>query len=108
MVMGKGAKDHIPYCEDQGIPNLCGAYARGESVQIAIFAMVTAPDDFVFADNGLSNMANTTYVVIPQNQTDSTKPATATSKAVTGFTLTGPAIGDVVDLVIMGKLAGQP
>ena len=101
------AKDYIPFCEDQGMPTLAGAFAKGVSVQHKIFAMVTAPDDFVFADNDLEDMADATYVVLAQNQTDVSKPPAMTAKSVSQFTITGPAIGDDVDLIIVGKLKGQ-
>ena len=104
---GKSAQSQIPYCEDQGISNLAGAFARGVSIQHAIFEMVSSPDDFVFADEGLSSMADATYVVYAQNQTDSTDQAKADGKTTLKFTINGPDIGDVVDLVIVGRLKGQ-
>lgn len=103
----KDAKDLIPYCEDQGIPNLAGAYARGVSVQHDIYVAGAGADPYVFADEGLSDMADVAYVVIAMNQTAVARPMTATSKAVTGFTLTGQNAADVVDLIIVGRLKGQ-
>jgi hypothetical protein len=66
----KDARTQIPYCDDQGMPNLTGAAKSGVSVQyLSDFAM---PSDgiVVFASQGLSDMDVSTdkYSVIIQNQ----------------------------------------
>lgn len=107
MVMGKSAQSQIPYCEDQVMPNLAGAFARGVSVQYKVFTMGSSPDDFVFADEGLSDMADATYVVYAQNQTDRTDQAKVDGKTTLKFTINGPDTSDEVDLVIIGRLKDQ-
>lgn len=103
----KDAKDFIPYCEDQGIPNLCGAFARGVSIQHVIYSAGAGADAVLFSEQGLSDMANTAFVVIAMNQTAVARPMAVSSKAVTGFTITGQNAADVVDLIIVGRLKGQ-
>lgn len=103
----KNAKDFLTFCEDQGIPNLCGASARGVSIQYASFVMGSAPDDFVFAENGLQDMEGDNYVVLPWNQTDVADQGVISAKTGKQFTITGPDAADVVDLLIVGQLKGQ-
>ena len=105
--MPKDAEDLIPFCKDQGLPNLCGAGARGVSIQVAEFEMASAPDDFVFADNGLLDMADGTYHVILHNQTDVADDALISAKTALQFTITGQDTADVVTLLIVGRLKGQ-
>lgn len=105
--MGKDAENHIPYCKDQGLKNLSGAYARGVAVQYAVYTMTASPEAVTFAALGLGDMADTQYAVITQNQTDVADPGTVTSKTTKGFTITGPDAADIVDIVVIGRLAGQ-
>ena len=105
--MVKDAKDYIPFCADQGLPNLVGAASRGLSMQVLIHTVASSPEDIVFADQGLEDMYDGNYVVFTQNQTDVADPGTATGKSATQFTLTGPDAADVVDIVIIGRLKGQ-
>lgn len=103
----KDADKHIVYCKDQGLPNLCGAFARGVSIQFCHYTMAAAPDTFVFADNGLSDMADDEYVVFPWNQTDVADQGVVSAKTTKQFVVTGPDAADVVDLLIVGRLKGQ-
>ncbi len=105
--LAKRADSQIPYCEDQGIPYVAGAAAAGVGLQFASFTTDAAPDTFVFADNGLMNMANATYEVVPWNQTDVADQGVISSKTATQFVITGPDSGDTLTLIIVGKLAGQ-
>jgi len=52
-------------------------------------------------------MASASYQVLVQNQTDIADPATVGSKTTTGFVITGPDVDDVLDIVIIGQIAGQ-
>lgn len=109
--MKKDAKDFIPYCEDQGMPNLAGAGKPGVTVQyLSDWAMVSG-GVVNFVDQGLLNMdvTNDTYAVIIQNQTDAADEATvaASGKLGTQFTIVGPDVADVLDIVIVGTLKGQ-
>lgn len=105
--MKKDAKDFIPYCADQGIPNIAGTNAPGVSIQVLPNWSMPAGGAVVFADEGLSDMADTAYAVLLQNQTDVADPGVAGSKAASGFTITGPDQNDVLDIIIIGRLSGQ-
>lgn len=109
--MKKNAKDHIPFCEDQGMRNLCGAYAPGVSIQHKAGWAMESGGVFVFADEGLYDMdiTNGKYSVIIQNQTDAADEATVAASGKTNkqFTIVGPDVADVLDIVIVGTLKGQ-
>lgn len=103
----KNADTAIPILKDQGIPNICGAYAKGVSAQYAILSSAGGAEAVTFAGLGLSDMANATYVVLVQNQTDVADEAAVTAKTAQGFTVTGPDAADVLDILIVGQLKGQ-
>ena len=109
----KDLSDYIPALADQGIPNVAGAASPGISIQVASFTMASAPDDFVFADNNdpngrpLVNMADATYEVIVHNQTDVADESLVSAKTASQFTITGADSGDVLTLLIIGRLGGQ-
>lgn len=102
----KKLNDYDPMMAEHGIEYVAAAGKAGVSVQGATFAMPVG-GVFVFADNDCSNMADTAYQVIVQNQTDIADPATVGSKTVSQFTITGPDTADSLDIVIVGKLDGQ-
>lgn len=102
----KKFKDYDPVMDEHGIEYVAAAGTAGIGVQGKTWAMVTG-GVFVFADNALANMADTTYQVIVQNQTDIADPATVGSKTATQFTITGPDDADVLDIVVIGRIAGQ-
>lgn len=109
----KDLKDYIPALADQGIDNLVASPSRGMGIQVASFTMGSAPDDFVFGDNTdimgnvCKDMADGNYEVIVHNQSDSADEGVVSAKTAQQFTITGPDLGDVVTLLIMGKIAGQ-
>ena len=107
MPNARDLRNFIPIMDVEGIPNVVATPDRGKSLQACDFTMVTAPDDFVFADNGLSNMADTDYVVICINNTDASDQSIVSAKTETQFTITGADAADVVTVFIFGKLAGQ-
>lgn len=102
----KDAHRHLPYLADQGIPNLCGAFAQGVSIQVLRIAM---PNGGVInlAANGLSDMEDANYAIIIQNHSDAADEATVGTRAYNSFTITGPDDGDALDIVIIGQLKGQ-
>ena len=104
----KDAEDHIPFCKDQGLHNLCGAGTRGVSIQV-IPGHVTAsdPETLTFADLGLMDMADADYAVFGQNQTDVADQPYFDAKAAGSFQMNGPDAADVVDIVVVGRLKGQ-
>jgi hypothetical protein len=105
--MPKDLKDHIPALDDQGIKNVVASPARGIGLQVAEFTMASAPDDFVFAENGLEDMEDDQYHVLVLNQTDASDQGVISAKTPQQFTITGPDAADVVTLLIVGKLKGQ-
>lgn len=105
--MKKDAKDFIPYCADQGIPNISGTNKPGLSVQALPEWSMPAGGVLAFEDEGLMGMADTNYGVVVQNQTSTARPATVGSKTATQCTITGPNAADVLDIVITGRLRGQ-
>jgi hypothetical protein len=106
--VAKDACDHIPFAADQGMKNLVGAFARGVSVQTLAIAM-PADGVITFADNDLSDMADGDYLIFIQNHTDVADEGTVSRAArlVTGFTIVGPDTADELDILVIGKLAGQ-
>lgn len=102
----KKFSDYDSMFREAGIDYPVAAGSAGKGVQGAIFTMVTG-GVFVFASNGCVDMADTDYQVIVMNQTDLADPATVGSKTTSQFTITGPDNDDVLDIVIVGKLAGQ-
>lgn len=102
----KKASDHIPYAADQGMPYLAAAGKAGVAVQGATYAMESG-GVVTFAGLGLSNMKSGSYQVIVQNHTDVADPGVVSAKTGLGFTITGPDVADVLDLVIVGALADQ-
>lgn len=105
--MKKNANDLIPYCQDQGIPNLVGTPESGMSVQ---HIQVTMPADgiIVFADHGAVDMANEFYGVDIHNHTGANHGIVPTAdRKVNQITITGPTTGDVLDIFLFGALKGQ-
>lgn len=105
--LAKRAQDHIPYCEDQGIPYVTGAAAAGVAIQFASLTTDAAPDTFVFLTEGLMNMANATYDAIAINKTAAARPTVVSARTNTQFVITGHNGGDVLTVIITGQLAGQ-
>lgn len=104
---GKDLKDFIPILEDQGIPNLIGAYARGLSIQYFQVAMPTG-GVVTFASQGLSDMDSATYGVFIHNHTGATQGTVANAdRTAKQITITGPTDDDVLDVIIIGKLKNQ-
>lgn len=107
----KDAKDFIPYCQDQGMPNLVGAAVSGQSIQKLSGWPMPTGGVIVFEDEGLVNMdiSNGTYAVFVQNQTDAADEGTVAEAAKLGnqLTIVGPDVADVLDVMIVGTLEGQ-
>lgn len=104
----KKFSDYDPMFREHGINYPAAAGIPGVGVQSLSFTMVTG-GAVVFAAQGLANMANATYQVIVHNQTDiaATGLVTVGSKTTNGFVITGSTNGDVLDIVIVGQIAGQ-
>ena len=104
-LMKKNAEDHIPFCKDQGIVNLCGTNGAGITMQSLTWTMV-AGGVVDFGTEGLTDMHSAVYQVLIQNQSDVADEATVV-KTTGNITIAGPDNGDVLDIVIIGRLAGQ-
>ncbi len=105
--MAKNLDDLMPAIADQGMPNLCGAFAQGVSVQIMPGYVSTGDVTITFATEGLGDMYDGNYVVLVQNQTDAADEALITSKLGKSFAIAGPDSDDVLDIVIIGRLKTQ-
>ena len=103
----KNLNDYLPELDDQGIKNVIASPIPGVGIQFASFTTDAAPDTFVFGDNGLEDMADADYEVVPINQSDAADQGVASAKTTKQFVVTGPDSGDVLTLVIIGKLKGQ-
>lgn len=103
---GKSVKDYIPIFDDLGIKNVVAASKNGLGMQ---FLKIAMPSTGVISliENGLGEMANTDYGIFIQNQTDVADPGTAVADTVDQITVTGPDTGDILDILIVGKLKGQ-
>lgn len=97
----------LPYGADQGMDYICGAGAPGQSVQSFLVVSGGTPDAVVFADLGLPNMANDTYVVIVNGETSGATSVDESSKAVTGFSILGGGGAEVLNVLVIGQLANQ-
>lgn len=104
--MAKKVSDYIPVLKDLNLNHVAGAADNNTSIQGVTISMPIS-GVVAFEDYGLSPMADLNYQVIPINQTNSATPATVAKDSVSQITLDGPAENDVVDIVIVGKLAGQ-
>ena len=105
-VYPQDAHRHLPFLADQGIPNLCGAFAQGVSIQVLRIQM---PADGVinFAANGMSDMENDQYAVLIQNHSDPADEGTVGTRSTLAFTITGPDTNDNLDIIVVGQLKGQ-
>lgn len=108
MASAKKASDYCPYCRDQGLRNLTGAYQNGLGIQKH---QLTMPADgiLVFAAHGLSDMADTSYSVMIHNHTTEAKQGKSAlaDRKTTQLTIVGPAEGEVLDVVLIGAIKGQ-
>jgi len=113
----KKAEDHIPYCKDQGLPFLAAAAKAGVSIQAKTFIQ-TAGGVFDFAAEGLEPMADGAYAVLMHNHSGLDEAGVAGpiadyptadpgNRTPAQFVIAGPPPGDVIDVVIVGRLRGQ-
>lgn len=105
----KKLSDYLPILRDQGIEHLCAASSAGVSLQSASLVAMPADGALTFAELGMSDMADSDYALIVHNHSDAADEATclANARTATGFTLTGPDEDDLLDIVVVGRLADQ-
>jgi len=102
----KKFNDYDSMFQEHGIEYVCGAGVAGLGVQALTFTMVTG-GVVNFAAVGLADMANATYQVLGTNQTDQTDQATFGTKTTGGFVVADCDNSDVIDILIIGQIAGQ-
>lgn len=100
----KNASDHIPYCKDQGIPNLVAAPKRG--VGMYSFTALMPADGIIALPY---KMANALYQCFVANITDVADPGAVpyANRTISQITVVGPDTSDVLDILIVGQLDGQ-
>ena len=104
----KKASDHIPYCKDQGIDYLMSAAGPGLIAQSVVWTQV-AGGAFTFAGAGLKPMFDGSYRVFITNHTTPANGGSVAynTRTAKGFTISGAATADVIDIEIIGKVAGE-
>lgn len=105
----KKASNHLPYCEDQGLPYLVGAGKAGLAIQQLRLHAMPADGIVKFVENGLMEMADGLYTVFIHNHSDVADEATVASnvRLANQITITGPDTGDLLDIMICGRLKDQ-
>lgn len=106
----KDAQDHIPFCADQGIPNLVGTPKKGFGAQSF---RVTVPGaavtyTLVFETEGGMDMADAAYrVEITNHTTQGTGIAPLADRTAKQLILRSVAAADVLEVLVTGTLKGQ-
>lgn len=98
------------YGADQGMKYISGAGKPGTTIQWLLKTASGTSQAIVFADEGLQDMANASYVVIAQAETGgaaSNVIVDESSKATTGFTILATAASEVLNILVVGTVAGQ-
>lgn len=108
----KKLSDLIPAFRDQGIEwGVASGGGAHTGIQSTTFTVGSGSGGLVvtFADQGLSDMKDGSYQVFVHNHTDAADEATVAivARNAQGFTLVGPDQNDVLDILVVGKLAGQ-
>jgi hypothetical protein len=108
MAFAKKASNFIPLLKDQGMDYLAGATAPGVSIQVKqITQSGAAPCVVSFAAEGMSDMADTSYVVIVGGETAAAATVDQSTIATTGFNIIGGADTEVLHVVVIGRVKGQ-
>ena len=106
-MMLKHAKDHIPFCKDQGMADLMGATKGAQSIQSFQIPMPNG-GVITFAAGNVENMADGNYLVLIHNHTGSVQGTVdPASRTAAQFTVVGPTDDDVLDIVVVGTVIGQ-
>ena len=97
-----------PVLANQNVDYLVAAAESGVAMQaINITQAGAAPLVVNFAARGLANMANANYVVFAGGETAARVFVDESTKTPTGFNVLGGANTEVINLIIVGRLAGQ-
>ena len=91
-----------PVASHNGVDHYLGAGAAGKSLQSLTAAQAGAsPYVVVFADHGLSDMADGSYTVVSSGGTDTA------NHGIASFEVTGGVDLQVLNLLIVGQLQNQ-
>lgn len=100
--------DYLPPLKEQGVAELVAAHKGGVALQSKQITQAGAsPFTVTLADEGLSDMAGTDYVVIVGGETVGAVTVDQSTLATTGFDLLGGADTEVLHVLIVGRLAGM-
>lgn len=106
----RDAKQAVVHCAEQGMPNLCGAARRGVSIQ---HFEVTVPGGAVqvaldFEALGGMRMHDALYTVqLTNHVTQGTGLSLVANRTAAGLLVTSVVAADVLDVLVIGQLAGQ-
>lgn len=100
-------KDYVPALDDQGVANAVGSPVRGVSLQFDSYIAGAGADPYVFATNGMEDMADATYEAIGINQTAAARSVIVGGKTTKQFTITGQNAADVMTIIVIGRVKGQ-
>lgn len=103
----KKHSDYIPILKDQGIDYVSGNSRSGQVVLTSTYTFA-AGGVVTFAALGLPNMLDGTYNLLLTNVTGAgaAKSARDGTRTAKQFVVTGPANGDVVEVTVIGSVAG--
>jgi hypothetical protein len=114
MAIGNGsfAKDTrvggFPYGDDQGMRHIVGAVGPGVSlIPLKIVSGGTGSDTIVFANLGLPNMENASYVVIAQGETAARVTVEEATITPRSCVILGGAAAEVIHVLVVGAQQGQ-
>jgi len=80
----------------------------GEGIQSFKYTSDGTPDALLFADFGLPDMADALYRVFPAGETVAAVKVDESTIATSGFTILGGGAGEVVHVLVHGRIAGTP
>ena len=93
---------------DQGLEYIVGTTGENKAILAASITSTGTTIAVTFATTFGLNMKNTNYVVSLTADTGTAAAPTFSAKATTGFTISGVASGDVIDVLVVGETARQP
>jgi len=108
---GRDLQNFIPPLKNHGILNLVGTNQRGLGMQFVAHTIAGGPAlALTFDGLGLADMEDANYAIFAENNTTGAAVlVTAGTKTVAGFTLAaGPIAPNVVNIVVIGQIAGTP
>lgn len=106
-VYSKKISDHVPELKKEGIHYVVAAASGGVGIQYATVVQAgAAPFSVVFADIGLSDMADDDYVAFAQGPNGDERVDQST-RATTGFDVLGGADTETLMIAVIGRLKNQ-